>query len=33
MFREQIFELTKPDLNMYADDRDTFSKSLIHIKY
>ncbi len=29
MFKNQIFELTKPGVNTYQDDRDKFSKSKI----
>lgn len=27
MFKNQIYELTKPQINPYKDDRDKFSKS------
>lgn len=27
MFRDQIYELTKPKMNEYKDDREKFSKS------
>jgi len=31
MFREQIFELTKANVNTYNDDRDKFSKSKLNL--